>query len=174
MRNERVFNGCDSSVWEALRRVHALHTTMVRAFAVVDEHTPHDAGLTLVSCIFAEGLQTSLHVDASFNTTSGQACIGGLVRDSNGRWLWGFFGAVEAVDALQVELLAILHGLRIVWSRRIQFVLCVTHDIQSTHRLTAILYSIKDLMHKPWTIQFEHSFREGNKCAYLLARRGQM
>nr|KYP38709.1 Putative ribonuclease H protein At1g65750 family [Cajanus cajan] len=37
MRNERVFNGCDSSVWEALRRVHALHTTMVRAFAVVDD-----------------------------------------------------------------------------------------------------------------------------------------
>nr|KYP76161.1 Putative ribonuclease H protein At1g65750 [Cajanus cajan] len=108
MRNERVFNGGDSSVWEALRRVHALHTTMVRAFAVADDHTSHDAGLTWVSCIFAEGLQTSLHVDASFNTASGQAGVGGLARDSNGRWLWGFFGAVEAVDALQVELLASL------------------------------------------------------------------
>nr|KYP48316.1 hypothetical protein KK1_030008 [Cajanus cajan] len=48
------------------------------------------------------------------------------------------------------------------------------HDIQSSHRLAAILYSIEELVHRPWTIQFEHSFREGNKCADLLARRGQM
>nr|KYP45820.1 hypothetical protein KK1_032638 [Cajanus cajan] len=109
-------------------------------------------GLTWVSCIFAEGLQTSLHVDASFNTTSGYASIGGLARDSNGRWLWWFYGAVEVVNALQVELLAILHGLRIAWNKCTQSVLCVsnstvtveliTHDIQSTNRFAAILYSI--------------------------------
>ncbi|KAJ1393197.1 Reverse transcriptase zinc-binding domain [Sesbania bispinosa] len=52
-----------------------------------------------------------INVDGSFILRTQLMGAGGLIRDSFGRWIWGFRSFEEVGDALLVELLAILRGL---------------------------------------------------------------
>lgn len=52
-----------------------------------------------------------LNTDGSLNPTSGMASTGGLLRDSNSRWLGGFHINLLATSSLMTELWALRDGL---------------------------------------------------------------
>nr|KYP76766.1 hypothetical protein KK1_021019 [Cajanus cajan] len=67
----------------------------------------------LVTCLQASQRQVTVHVDGSALGSPGPAGYGGLCRDSFGRWLMGFYGDAGVAYNLKVELLAILHGMKL-------------------------------------------------------------
>lgn len=52
--------------------------------------------------------------------------IGGILRDSNGKWLTGFSSCGGITTNMTAELLAILHGLRVAWNSGFKRVICET------------------------------------------------
>nr|GMC71745.1 uncharacterized protein LOC109159798 [Ipomoea batatas] len=48
----------------------------------------------------------TLNVDNSFNQSKNRACYGGVLRDSEGRWLGGFQGILKARNIVDKDLLA--------------------------------------------------------------------
>ncbi|XP_048493309.1 uncharacterized protein LOC125493826 [Beta vulgaris subsp. vulgaris] len=55
-----------------------------------------------------------IHVDASFVGPMEVAGIGGVIRDAEGRWLWGFVRKIYTHNCFAAELLAILEALYLV------------------------------------------------------------
>lgn len=49
-----------------------------------------------------------LNTDASVTGQNHSAAMGGVARDSNGRWLWGFMGKFGPTDVDGAELQALL------------------------------------------------------------------
>lgn len=126
--------------------------------------------------------QVALNVDGSSYGNPGRAGFGGLMRDHNGKWLIGFSGHVDFADSLEVELLAILHGLRIAWDIGATDVSCrsdctkalslIQNPISHTHRYAAIIWHIKELISRDWSTAFYHTYRESNQCADFMAKYG--
>ncbi|XP_020206711.1 uncharacterized protein LOC109791774 [Cajanus cajan] len=155
---------------------------MQTSFAACKEATPTCKVPEWVSCVLAEGPQVSVHVDGSSLGNPGPTSFGGLVRNSDGKWLWGFKGDIGMDTSLKAELLAILHDLQLCWTRRYLSILLVSDSkmalelvkqpIQYSHGYAGVLCHIKELMAKPWTLSLIHSWREGNMCANMLAKMG--
>ncbi|MCH93359.1 ribonuclease H protein, partial [Trifolium medium] len=74
-----------------------------------------------------------------FNNTAG---YGGLLRESNGNFIWGFYGVAAQQNILFAEIMAILHGLQLCWD--------------SGYRKVVI----------------KHILCESNACADVLAKMG--
>lgn len=55
-----------------------------------------------------------LNIDDSFLLGSNRGGIGGILRDSKGIWKMGYMGQRYGMDATQLELLALVQGLKIV------------------------------------------------------------
>ncbi|KAJ1391393.1 Ribonuclease H domain [Sesbania bispinosa] len=113
----------------------------------------------------------------------GGAGFGGVLRDSSGAWIRGFYGNIGFSEILQAELLAILHGLHIAWREGYRFIRCST-DSQFAlnlickpdspfHKYASILSEIKGWSLRDW-VSFHHIHREGNQVADFLAKKGAL
>ena len=81
-----------------------------------------------------------------------------------------------------MELLAIMHGLKLTWERGHQNVICYSDShhainlIQAPlnvwHVYATIITSVKDLLNLSWNVQLTHTLWEANKCADFLAKHG--
>ena len=88
----------------------------------------------------------------------------------------------DQTNFLHAELLALLHGLQVAWDFGAQRVLCcsdsldvvtlVTHGVPPSHRYATIVKAIVSWFDEDWTVMVEHSLREGNACADMLAKMG--
>ncbi|KAJ1428203.1 Ribonuclease H-like superfamily [Sesbania bispinosa] len=67
---------------------------------------------------------TKLNLDGSYNHSNNIMGSGGVMRDANGTWLWGFSGCHEPGNALLLELLAIKEGLTIAWEHNHRKFIC--------------------------------------------------
>lgn len=56
-----------------------------------------------------------LNVDGSNIDNLDTSCMGSLLRNSNGDWIWGFSGHLSRHDHLFVELMALHKGLSLGW-----------------------------------------------------------
>lgn len=122
-----------------------------------------------------------LNVDGSSLGNPGPAGFGGLARNPDGGWIFGFTGHIGFSEVL-AELLGIYNGLKLVWERRHRKVLYYIDSLNAKilifehdttyHRYASILQDIRDLMSLPWAIDLCHSLREGNQCADILAKIG--
>ena len=108
--------------------------------------------------------------------------LAGLVRSKEGLWLVGFSGHVGISTNLHAELLGLLHGLQVAWDFGAQRVLCcsdsldvvtpVTKGVPPSHRYATIVEATVSWFDEDWTVSVEHSLREGNACANMLAKCG--
>ncbi|KAJ1404393.1 Reverse transcriptase-like [Sesbania bispinosa] len=48
----------------------------------------------------------------------------------------------------------------------------IVHGVPSSHRYANMVSLILNLLSRPWTASVQHVFREGNRCADLLAKLG--
>ncbi|KAJ1388163.1 Ribonuclease H domain [Sesbania bispinosa] len=113
---------------------------------------------------------------------NGRVGFSGLTRSSEGVWLEGFHGHVDCSSMLEVELLAILYGIRLCWQLGLQQVTCqsdfstavrfILQGVSNSHRYANIISTIQQLLRQDWIIYVMHVFREGNRSANFLSRMG--
>lgn len=91
-----------------------------------------------------------LNVDGSCLGNPGRAGYGGLLRTSEGAWVFGFFGFAGFSSIVYAELLAICRGLQMAWDSGVRHLVCYTdsrtafdlvlHASMDLHPLAAINY----------------------------------
>jgi ribonuclease HI len=99
-----------------------------------------------------------------------------------GDFLGGFYGTAAQPNVLYAEIMAILHGLEVCWNKGFRNVVCFSDSLQAVtlvkegvslfHSFANELQKICQLRSRVWTVLFEHTFREGNRCADHLAKLG--
>ena len=122
-----------------------------------------------------------LNVDGSF--LDGHASFGGILRDNDGTWIWGFAGAFPTADALEAELMAIRTDLHVLLDKRISRVLIETDSSQAvnlfhghpedTHPLLLTILDYKRIHTQLWSSPILYTPRTCNTCAHLLASLGR-
>lgn len=123
-----------------------------------------------------------LNVDGSVCGSPSRGGFGGCYRTSQGEWKGGFYGFLQDDHILHLELLAIFHGLSFAWDRGYRLVECQSDSLDavnlvlsvppSTHLYAAVVWDIKGLLDRPWSVDFHHTLREGNASADYLAKFG--
>jgi ribonuclease HI len=129
----------------------------------------------------AEGT-VCLNVDWSMLGSLQTAGFGGLIRNSFGAFLKGFYGTASQSSVLYAEIMAILHGLHLCWNNGYRSIVCYFDSLQAVslikdgvshfHTFANEIHTIRQLLRKDWTIVIEHILREGNACADVLAKKG--
>ncbi|KAJ1440944.1 Ribonuclease H-like superfamily [Sesbania bispinosa] len=117
-RNGLVFEELDKPVWEIVYSAISFATVIQRSLA--SPHTVRDP--VLVRWEAPGGSNFALNIDGS--VMGNKAGFGGLVRNSAGEWLMGFFGHLDDKDILFTELMAILRGLQLCWDKDIRNIQC--------------------------------------------------
>ncbi|KAL6512028.1 hypothetical protein OROGR_021625 [Orobanche gracilis] len=70
---------------------------------------------------------TKLNIDGSFTSVNGNKMdFGGVMRNDKGPWLFGLVGHSRGGTPFVAESLALLHGLKIAWSKGYRSIICET------------------------------------------------
>ena len=180
MRNAYVLGGERWSDDHVLSLIYSLTDDIRRCFPNRELH------FTSTSSVFwiepATGM-LKLNVDGSVFASLSRAGVGGIIRDHSGSWIAGFSGFVTSCDILQVEILAILHGLAFAWRIGTRNLICETDSLEAfravttpsfhpRHSCAAILHQVHLMLKRDWTVTFSHVLRSGNTSADYLARHG--
>ena len=120
-----------------------------------------------------------INVDASTLTNPGQTAIGGLARNAEGSWSFGFAKRLGWGNITRAELFAIYYGLLLAWDRGFRDVFIesdsllavskVNGDLRPTDQFYQIVRACKDLLSRTWRCRVVHTYREANMCADYLA-----
>jgi ribonuclease HI len=86
----------------------------------------------------------------------GVSGFGGLIRNSNGAWVHGFYGNLGVSNILHAELMTIYKGLLLAWELDIKELWCysdsktaislITELVDEWHHYAAIIHNIKDII----------------------------
>jgi ribonuclease HI len=104
---------------------------------------------------------------------------GGLFRNSDGRWIKGYFKKIGVCDAFHAELWGMYLGLDMAWKERIPQLIVesdskilidiVTNNYKFSGVVPTLVQRIRNLLALDWRVQFRHTWREDNRCADWLA-----
>ncbi|XP_024628798.1 uncharacterized protein [Medicago truncatula] len=125
---------------------------------------------------------TILNVDGSCIGTPARTGFDGLIHNSAGFYLIGFSGFLPpTADILEAELTAILHGITVAQDMGFQELVCYFDSLISLnliagnsskyHVHAVLIQDIKDKLSQ-MNCSLHHTIREGNYCAYFLAKLG--
>ncbi|GMJ02217.1 hypothetical protein like AT4G29090 [Hibiscus trionum] len=175
-RNDVVFNNADVPASVTLRRSiawakcygnsQATHSATLHPSRAVVWHPPIQGGVCL-------------NVDGSSSSSSKHCSIGGLLRDTNGSWLWGFYKHVGTASVLQTELWAIYIGLLQAWEHGYEM-LEVQSDCKQTVALVSdttagnsplsLVRAIRNLCCRAWLVEFVWIPRDANRPSDGLSK----
>ncbi|KAE8657073.1 cysteine proteinase RD21a-like [Hibiscus syriacus] len=79
----------------------------------------------------------TLNTNGAVHHTSSLGSAGGLIRNKDGDWIIGFNKAVSISSPLQAELWAILKGLQLAWSQRLECLQCQTDCAEALALVTS-------------------------------------
>lgn len=123
-----------------------------------------------------------INVDGNSMGNPGLAGFGGLARNPDGGWIFGFSGHISHAEILKAELIGIFQGLNLARNRGIRILICYSDSMSalkliadqhnSFHKYATITQDIKDLLALPWRVDLRHMLREGNQCADYFAKLG--
>ncbi|KAK8554229.1 hypothetical protein V6N12_031198 [Hibiscus sabdariffa] len=123
------------------------------------------------------------NVDASVHTSTGQAAIGGLLRDDCGDWVVGFTRPVGRCSVLVAELWTLHDMLHCAWNRGFRKVLIESDCLEVIRILqqtspslssTGLVASILCLTEYDWELVIRHVLRESNALADRLSKWGRI
>jgi ribonuclease HI len=122
-----------------------------------------------------------LNTDGAYKEGSVAGC-GGVVRDSNGVWKGGFAKNLGVCSAYVAELWGVLEGLRYAKAlgfNRVELNVdsSIVNQVLSKAGYgrplgMALVMRIRSLLEMEWEVVINHSYREANKCADVLANIG--
>ncbi|KAL6286459.1 hypothetical protein ACE6H2_010849 [Prunus campanulata] len=123
-----------------------------------------------------------LNIDGSRIGSSGAIAAGGLIRNSVGEWVAGFFANLGLGEILVAELWALYHGLKLAQSLQVTKLIVETDSTLVLHLLNAKLEPYHPLLtllnmsrvcwKSSWDCNIFHVFREVNFAADSLAKMG--
>ncbi|KAJ8900280.1 hypothetical protein K2173_024920 [Erythroxylum novogranatense] len=121
-----------------------------------------------------------VNVDGSSRGYPSEAGFDGVLRDSYGTWLGGFYGSIGNATNMVAELSAIFFGLISAWERGHKcIVLCsdsqeAIHLVRDGHFVVYphanLLGDILAMLHWDWHVKIIHCLREGNQVVNRLAK----
>ncbi|KAK6918283.1 Ribonuclease H domain [Dillenia turbinata] len=135
-----------------------------------------------------------VNTDGSVSQSNGHAATGGILRNSRGEWVAGFYINVRSCSltlSVREGLYLARKGLRNIGLKEGLYLAKrkglrnIELEVDSTavvsllgeaynndHHLSALIKDCRSLMVKVNTIKINYTFREGNKCADLLVALG--
>lgn len=123
-----------------------------------------------------------LNCDGAVRSFNEKAACGGVLRDDNGAFLWGFAVKLGRCTVTQAELWAIIHGLKLAKERGYSKIMVESDSLTAvkfinggclhSHQCKPLVNEIHKLMAELESIQVSHVFREANQVADRLANCG--
>ncbi|KAK4711266.1 hypothetical protein R3W88_005779 [Solanum pinnatisectum] len=120
-----------------------------------------------------------LNIDGAFIKKDQTGGLGGVIRDSNGSWVFGFCKKIIAFSHTLVELQAFELGLQLAFERGmipLEIETDLTEVIEFLHHSHPIYLSVLDscrsLLRRLGNPMVRHHFRQANKLADFLAKEG--
>ncbi|GAU49093.1 hypothetical protein TSUD_137780 [Trifolium subterraneum] len=120
-----------------------------------------------------------LNCDGSQNDRVGLAGRGGLLWDSNGKWIKGYSRKIGSCDALHAEMWGMYVGMNLAWSQRIThlhvesdskvLIDMVTERIKLNGSTPTLVVRIRNLLALSWQVILSHTWHEGNRSTDWLA-----
>ncbi|KAK8985572.1 hypothetical protein V6N11_068825 [Hibiscus sabdariffa] len=117
--------------------------------------------------------------NGSRNTSMGMSTCGGVGRDSNSRYCFGFAKDIGVCSCLEAKLWGIYEGLAIAWSLSCPRIIIETDSrevydtilsFNSRENGSSVLSSIFEMMSRQWKLRFSFLRREDNGVADAMAR----
>ncbi|KAK3231085.1 hypothetical protein Dsin_002966 [Dipteronia sinensis] len=123
-----------------------------------------------------------LNVDGISIPDTSSISAGGVIRDSNKRWLIGFALNKCSCIVIEAELWGIFEDLKLAWNagfRKVMVesdsqtaVLLLSNIIPLNHPLFNIIRACKSILENEWSCNLHHNYRESNRVADFLANLG--
>ncbi|KAJ0248770.1 hypothetical protein HA466_0158240 [Hirschfeldia incana] len=124
----------------------------------------------------------TLNIHGTSNALSGLTGSAGLVRNELGKWVFGYSRCHKSISEAAAVLLAIYHGLKLLWDSGCRRIRLETTSLEVIGALTttkpylfykkkSILGLCKDMILKNWECDVYHVSKEENSCAEWLASR---
>ncbi|GLT78653.1 hypothetical protein SLA2020_501810 [Shorea laevis] len=120
-----------------------------------------------------------INVDGSARGTPGASAAGGVCRDSNGDWCFGFTQQLGMGIAIRAELYALWKGLQLAWEKGYKKVIIETDSLLAKQKLeqhggvanslSMLCRGCTELLNRNWDCKLRHVFREANSCADVMA-----
>lgn len=158
--------------------IYNLASLVSESLGVVSEQTSP----RMVSWNPLEDGTIKINVDGSFFCNPGLARFGDLMRNHMGEWISGFSGSCGIASNLFAELLAIFMGLNVAWKQGFHNIILepysqaalqlIEGDMPHHHPYAPLIFSIRSIVARDWSMNFRHSLREGNTCPEWLAKFG--
>jgi ribonuclease HI len=181
MRNKVVFENYIESTHDSVAKILATLKSCDAAFSSPNR-TVNPVIPRLVTWSRPAIGTMCLNVDGSLLGATDSAGYGGLLRNNNGEFILGFYGAAATPSILFAELMAVLKGLQLCWENGYRRIVCCSDSLQTVnlirdgvsvhHRFANKVFSIRQLIDKDWNVVVEHTLRDGNTCADVLAKMG--
>ncbi|GAU14826.1 hypothetical protein TSUD_50380 [Trifolium subterraneum] len=119
-----------------------------------------------------------LNCDGSQNDWVSLAGCGGLLRDSNDKWIKGYSRKIGSCDALHAEMWGMYLGMNLAWRQGIThlhvesdskvLINMVTKRIKLNGSTPTLVVRIRNFLALSWQVILSHTWREGNRSAYWL------
>ncbi|KAL6555157.1 hypothetical protein OROGR_006415 [Orobanche gracilis] len=178
-RNNAVLDAVKWNSQEAWRRLCHEHDEIVK---FIDPHRMSLVGDTLsLSWCPPMREQIKLNIDGSFMSMNGNRMgFGGVLRNDKGQWIIGLVGHSGGGSPFLAEALALLHGLKIAWSKGYRRIVCETDCVElvravtetDSERFIETIKEIKLLLRREWETSISWIPRESNRAADWLAKKG--
>ncbi|KAL6134614.1 hypothetical protein ACLB2K_066843 [Fragaria x ananassa] len=126
-----------------------------------------------------------LNVDAAFDSPTSQVGLGGVFRDANGSFLWGFRHSLScAASTKHAELLSLIMGMECALSHGLEPVVVeidylelvqgVTGQSLEFYELGFLILDLRQLLIQANFAKVVHVQREANMVAHSLAREAKL
>ncbi|OMO68562.1 reverse transcriptase [Corchorus capsularis] len=119
-----------------------------------------------------------VNVDAAARTNPGELAAGGICRNPEGAWIFGFTCKLGWGHILKAELYAIFHGMRAVWDAGYRLVIVESDSLVAVNKIMQppmsqdpmfqVIHRCRELLQRDWQCFLVHTYREANMCADFL------
>ncbi|XVF29316.1 hypothetical protein REPUB_Repub15cG0110400 [Reevesia pubescens] len=122
----------------------------------------------------------ALNTDGTRNNSSGVSAVGGLIRNTGGNWICGFLSKIGRTNVQTAELWGVREGLHLAMEMGLQHLIIQVDaaaiipllqdiTIHNNHPSASILQDCHAMISYFNSVQVQHVYREGNRCADKLA-----
>ncbi|XP_050221779.1 uncharacterized protein LOC126671972 [Mercurialis annua] len=118
-------------------------------------------------------LWTKVNNGGAFNSVTGVAKAGGIIRDDLGRWIASFSATLGDGSVLHAEYFSFFLGLQLAWKKGLQKIILEFVDKISSNKdateFSNIVSTIREFINRSWSDKVCHIYREANFAADHLA-----
>ncbi|XP_045817094.1 uncharacterized protein LOC123910091 [Trifolium pratense] len=155
-RNDVIFNNNRTSIYKSVAKIHSMLHYCAVAFDTPTSVAANMLSQQLVAWPCPPNGYVCLNVDGSLLGSPQSAGFGGLIRNSFGSFLGGFYGVACQAIILYAEIMAMLHGLELCWDKGFKHVICLSDSLQTVtlvktgtsphHKFANEVFSIRQLL----------------------------